>query len=166
MAPPDVPWGGRAGIGFDAHRLEHGRPLHLGGLAFPDEPRGLAGHSDGDVALHALIDALLGAAHLGDIGELFPDSDERWRGADSADLVRVAVQRVRAAGLRPASADLTIIAAHPAIAPVRSRMEIRVAELLGIVPSQVSVKGTTSDGLGFTGSDGIAAYALALVVAG
>jgi 2-C-methyl-D-erythritol 4-phosphate cytidylyltransferase/2-C-methyl-D-erythritol 2,4-cyclodiphosphate synthase len=140
--------------------------MRLGGLDFPDEPRGLAGHSDGDVALHALIDALLGAAHLGDVGELFPTDDDQWSGADSADLLGRAVERIRAAGLRPASVDLTIVAARPAIAPVRADMEARIATLVGIGPGAVSVKATTSDGLGITGEDGIAAYALALVVQG
>jgi 2-C-methyl-D-erythritol 4-phosphate cytidylyltransferase / 2-C-methyl-D-erythritol 2,4-cyclodiphosphate synthase len=154
---------GRGGIGFDAHRLEPGVPLKLGGLAFPNEPQGLAGHSDGDVALHAAIDALLGAAHLGDVGSLFPASDNRWNGADSGELVQRTVDRLRAAGLRPLSLDLTLVAAQPAIEPVREAMERRTADLLGIPASSVSVKGTTSDGLGFAGSEGIAAYAIALV---
>jgi 2-C-methyl-D-erythritol 4-phosphate cytidylyltransferase/2-C-methyl-D-erythritol 2,4-cyclodiphosphate synthase len=155
----------RAGLGFDAHRLEAGLPLRLGGLAFPDEQRGLVGHSDGDAALHAIIDALLGAAHLGDIGGLFPPGDEAWRGADSGDLLREAVQRVAAAGARAQGADLAIVAARPAIGPVRATMEARIADLLGIAAGQVSVKGTTSDGLGFGGEEGIAAYAIVTVEA-
>lgn len=155
--------GARSGIGFDAHRLEDGVPMHLGGLAFPQEPRGLAGHSDGDAALHAVIDALLGAARLGDVGTLFPTGDERWSGADSADLLRLTADRLRSAGLQPASIDLTVVAATPALAPIRSTMEARLAELLGLSAGQVSIKGTTSDGLGFGGGEGIAAYAIATV---
>jgi len=151
------------GLGIDAHRLADGIALRLGGLDFPESPRGLEGHSDGDVALHALIDALLGAAHLGDVGTLFPSADERWNGADSGDLLRSTVDQLRSAGLEPVSADLTIVAAAPALAPVRAQMEERIAQLLGIAPSQVSVKATTTDGLGMTGGEGIAAYALASV---
>jgi 2-C-methyl-D-erythritol 4-phosphate cytidylyltransferase / 2-C-methyl-D-erythritol 2,4-cyclodiphosphate synthase len=153
----------RTGLGFDAHRLAHGIPLHLGGLPFPDEPRGLVGHSDGDAALHALIDGLLGAAHLGDVGALFPPDDEAWRGADSGEMLRKTVARAAAAAARPIAADLTIVAARPAIGPVRAAMETRIASLLGIEPGQVSVKGTTSDGLGFGGEEGIAAYALVTI---
>lgn len=152
--------GARAGIGFDAHRLEAGRPLRLGGLDWPDAPRGLAGHSDGDAALHALIDALLGAAGLGDIGGHFP-ADEAWRDADSADLLRRAATLVRDAGWTPTGVDLVIVAAGPAIAPRRDEMAARIATLLGISPGDVSLKGTTSDGLGFPGEEGIAAYAVA-----
>ncbi len=164
-ASPEAPLfhGGRVGIGFDAHRLEAGRPLRLGGLGFEGEPRGLAGHSDGDVALHALIDALLGAAGAGDIGGLFP-ADERWRGADSAELLRVTVERLRAAGWRPGGVDLTIVAARPSLAPRHDEMRRRIADLLGIDFDAVSVKATTSDGLGFTGEEGIAAYATATVL--
>jgi 2-C-methyl-D-erythritol 4-phosphate cytidylyltransferase/2-C-methyl-D-erythritol 2,4-cyclodiphosphate synthase len=153
----------RCGIGFDAHRLEAAIPLRLGGLSFPQETQGLAGHSDGDVALHAVIDALLGAAQLGDIGVLFPENDERWAGADSGELLRLAVDRIRAAGLLPAAIDLTVVGSRPAIAPVREAMQVRIAELAGIAGDRVSVKGTTSDGLGFAGSEGIAAYAVASV---
>ncbi len=162
-APLTLPSSARIGIGFDAHRLQAGIPLKLGGIAFPDEPRGLAGHSDGDVALHAVIDALLGAAHLGDIGSLFPEGDSQWDGADSADLVRLTAKRLGAAGLRPVGVDLTIVAARPAIAPKREAMEHRIAELLGLSDGSVSVKGTTSDGLGFAGGEGIAAHVVASV---
>lgn len=155
------PAGTRSGIGFDAHRLAEGRPMRLGGVAFPDEPRGPEGHSDGDAVLHALIDALLGAARLGDVGTLFPPGEAAWSGADSGDLVRRAVARLGEAGWRPASADLAVAAARPAIAPRREEMERRIAELLGVDASAVSVKGTTSDGLGFTGAEGIAAWAVA-----
>jgi 2-C-methyl-D-erythritol 4-phosphate cytidylyltransferase/2-C-methyl-D-erythritol 2,4-cyclodiphosphate synthase len=153
----------RAGVGFDAHRLEAGRPLHLGGLAFPDEPRGLVGHSDGDAALHAVIDALLGAAGLGDIGTLFPPDDPAWDGADSGDLLRRAAAQVAAAGWRPRSIDLAVAAARPAIAPRRDEMAARIGDLAGLPPEAVTVRGTTSDGLGFAGSEGIAAWAVALL---
>ena len=152
--------GARSGIGFDAHRLEAGRPLRLGGLDWPDALRGLAGHSDGDAALHAIIDALLGAAGLGDIGAHFP-ADEAWHGADSADLLGHTAALVRDAGWKPTQVDLVIVAAGPAIAPRRSEMAARIAALLGIGPGDVSVKGTTSDGLGLAGGEGIAAYAVA-----
>jgi 2-C-methyl-D-erythritol 4-phosphate cytidylyltransferase/2-C-methyl-D-erythritol 2,4-cyclodiphosphate synthase len=162
-SPVTTPSGSaRAGIGFDAHRLEAGRPLRLAGITFDGEPRGLAGHSDGDVALHALIDALLGAVGDGDIGSAFP-ATERWRGADSAELLRLTAQRLQEAGWRPVAVDLTIVAARPAIAPRREEMRGRVAELLDLAVEAVSVKGTTSDGLGFAGDEGIAAYAVASV---
>ncbi|MFN2568692.1 MAG: 2-C-methyl-D-erythritol 2,4-cyclodiphosphate synthase [Candidatus Dormibacteria bacterium] len=163
LTPPSIPSGARAGIGFDAHRLEAGRRLRLGGVTFPDEPRGLAGHSDGDAALHALIDALLGAAHLGDIGTLFPPDEERWRHADSAHLLRLTVQRLIGSGWRPRVADLVIVADAPTIHPVRDRVEARIAELLGLDSTRVSVKGTTSDGLGIAAGGGVAAYALATI---
>jgi 2-C-methyl-D-erythritol 4-phosphate cytidylyltransferase/2-C-methyl-D-erythritol 2,4-cyclodiphosphate synthase len=155
----------RAGIGFDAHRLETGRELRLGGVAFPQEALGLAGHSDGDVALHAVIDALLGAAGAGDIGSAYPSSQKRWKDADSADLLRNAVERLRKAGWRPVSVDLAVVARRPAIGPRRDEMAKRIAELSGLEPSAVSVKGTTSDGLGFAGAEGIAAFAVASVAA-
>ncbi len=157
--------GARWGIGFDAHRLVEGRPMMLGGVAFPDEKRGPEGHSDGDAALHALIDALLGAAALGDIGTFFPSDDAAWKGADSADLVTRAVERLRDAGWRPASVDLVIAVAQPKITESRDELVARVAKLLGVMPEAVSVKGTTSDGLGFTGSEGVAAWAVASVEA-
>ena len=160
---PDAASGARWGIGFDAHRLVDGRPMRLAGVAFPDEPRGPEGHSDGDAALHALIDALLGAAALGDVGTLFPSDDSTWEGADSADLLARAVERLRAAGWRPATADLVIVVARPSIADRRDEIVARVSELLGVKPDAVSVKGTTSDGLGFAGSEGVAAWATASV---
>jgi 2-C-methyl-D-erythritol 4-phosphate cytidylyltransferase/2-C-methyl-D-erythritol 2,4-cyclodiphosphate synthase len=153
----------RAGIGFDAHRLEANRPLHLGGLTFPEEPRGLVGHSDGDAALHAVIDAVLGAAGLGDIGTLFPPNDPAWDGADSGELLRLAVSQIGAAGWTPRSIDLAIAAARPPIAPRRDEMAARIGALSGLVPEAVSVRGTTSDDLGFAGSEGIAAWAVATV---
>lgn len=155
--------GGRSGIGFDAHRRVAGRPMRLAGVDFPDEPDGLEGHSDGDAALHALVDALLGAAGLGDVGTLFPSSEAAWEGIDSAVLVRGAVERLAEHGWRPASVDLAIVAASPAIAPRRDEITQRLAELVGIDVAAVSVKGTTSDGLGFAGGEGVAAWAVASV---
>ncbi|MGH2463713.1 MAG: 2-C-methyl-D-erythritol 4-phosphate cytidylyltransferase [Candidatus Limnocylindria bacterium] len=152
----------RAGVGVDAHRLEAGRPLRLGGIDFPGEPRGLAGHSDGDAALHAVIDALLGAAGLGDIGAMFP-AEEATRGADSGEFLRQAVERVRSAGWIPRSVDLAIGAERPAIGPYRDEMAARLASLIGVPAIDVSVRGTTTDGLGFPGAEGIAAWAVALV---
>ncbi|MEO8247284.1 MAG: 2-C-methyl-D-erythritol 2,4-cyclodiphosphate synthase [Chloroflexota bacterium] len=147
-----------SGIGFDAHRLVAGRPLRLAGLGWPDEERGLEGHSDGDAALHAVIDALLGAARMGDIGSRFPAS-ETEAGADSGDLLRATAERLRKAGWVPRSVDLAIVAARPAIAPRRLEIEQRIAELTGLEAAAVGVRGTTSDGLGFAGREGIAAWA-------
>jgi 2-C-methyl-D-erythritol 4-phosphate cytidylyltransferase / 2-C-methyl-D-erythritol 2,4-cyclodiphosphate synthase len=152
-----------AGLGFDAHRYEARKSMRLGGVAFPDEAQGLAGHSDGDVVLHAVIDAVLGGAHMGDIGSLFPSDDGRWEGADSADLVRDVLGRLHAAGLRVRSVDVTVVGQHPRIAPMRQEMEGRIAALLECPAGAVSVKGTTSDGLGFTAGEGMAAYAIATV---
>jgi 2-C-methyl-D-erythritol 4-phosphate cytidylyltransferase / 2-C-methyl-D-erythritol 2,4-cyclodiphosphate synthase len=162
LSPPAVSEGQRAGIGFDAHRFGDGGMLRLGGLEFPAERR-LVGHSDGDAAIHAVIDALLGAAAAGDVGSLFPPDDERWRGADSGEMLTRAVSTLAAAGWRPVSLDLTIVAAQPAIAPRRSEMVARLATLCGVEASAVGVKGTTSDGLGFAGVEGIAAYAVAVI---
>jgi 2-C-methyl-D-erythritol 4-phosphate cytidylyltransferase/2-C-methyl-D-erythritol 2,4-cyclodiphosphate synthase len=159
----DVPSGARAGIGFDAHRLEEGRALRLGGIEFEDEARGLAGHSDGDAALHAVIDALLGATGIGDIGSLFPPDDPASAGADSADLLRRATERVRAAGWVPTGIDLAIAAERPSIAARRDEMARAIGSATGLPPSAVSVKGTTTDGLGFAGAEGIAAWATATV---
>jgi len=156
----------RVGIGFDAHRLVSGRPMRLGGREFPGEERGPEGHSDGDAVLHALIDALLGASKLGDIGTLFPSDADAWEGADSADLVARAVERLRDAGWRPVSADIAVAAARPAIAPRRDEIAARIAGMLGIDAGAVSIKGTTSDGLGFAGSEGLAAWAVATVERG
>jgi len=158
----EVAAGGRCGVGFDAHRLVDGLPMRIGGVSFPDEPRGPQGHSDGDAPLHALIDALLGAAHLGDVGSIFP-SDETPAGVDSGELVRQAVGRLAEHGWRPTSADLAVAVARPAIAPRRAEIAERIAALLGIGPDAVSIKGTTTDGLGITAADGIAAWAIAVV---
>ncbi|HSM37781.1 MAG TPA: 2-C-methyl-D-erythritol 2,4-cyclodiphosphate synthase, partial [Candidatus Limnocylindrales bacterium] len=165
VAAPPVATGVRAGVGFDAHRLEPGRPMRLAGLDWPGEAAGLAGHSDGDAALHAVIDALLGAAGMGDVGALFPPDDAQWAGADSAELLRMTVHRLREAGWRPVNIDLAIAARRPPVAPRREEIVARVADICGLDPGAVSVKGTTSDGLGFAGAEGVAAYAVATVAA-
>ncbi|MBN1477361.1 2-C-methyl-D-erythritol 2,4-cyclodiphosphate synthase [Candidatus Sumerlaeota bacterium] len=152
----------RIGQGFDVHRFAPGRPLVLGGVIF-DHPEGLAGHSDADVVTHALCDALLGAAGLGDIGLLFPDTDPAYKGIDSLRLLAEVVQRVHEAGWRPVNADVTVICERPKIGPRRREM---IAALESGFPDPValSVKATTSEGLGFTGrGEGIAALAIALV---
>ena len=155
--------GGRAGVGFDAHRLADGRPMRVGGLTWPDEPRGPLGHSDGDAAIHAVIDALLGAAGLGDVGALFPPDETAWEGADSAELLSRAARHLGEHGWRTRSVDLVVTLARPVIAPRRDEMASRIAGLLDVQPQAVSVKGTTSDGLGFAGQEGIAAWAIATV---
>jgi 2-C-methyl-D-erythritol 2,4-cyclodiphosphate synthase len=153
----------RIGLGVDAHALEGGVPLVLGGVTV-DHPRGLAGHSDGDVIAHALTDALLGAAGLGDIGSLFPPGDERWEGADSLELLRDAYTRVRGAGFELVNADCILIGEEPRIAPLREQMRIRLAAVLGVDPQRVNVRATTTDKLGFTGrGEGLAAEAVALL---
>ena len=156
-----LPPGVRCGVGFDAHRLVAGRPMRIGGVAFPDEPLGPEGHSDGDAALHALIDALLGAAQMGDIGSLFPPGADTWADADSADLVSRAVAALADRGWRPTGADLAVAVERPAIAPRRDEIRQRIAGLLGVDAGAVSIKGTTSDGLGISGGGGIAAWAVA-----
>jgi 2-C-methyl-D-erythritol 2,4-cyclodiphosphate synthase len=154
----------RAGIGFDTHRLEDGRPLILGGVHIEDAPRGLAGHSDADVLTHAVIDALLGAAGLGDIGQHFPDTDERWRDADSLDLLRAVVGRLGDAGYNPANIDATVACEEPKLGPHRDEMRTRLAEAAGLEPSAVNVKFTTGEKMGFIGrGEGIAALAIATV---
>jgi 2-C-methyl-D-erythritol 2,4-cyclodiphosphate synthase len=153
----------RVGIGLDAHAFAAGVPLVLGGVAF-EHPRGLAGHSDGDVIAHALIDALLGAAGLGDIGSLFPSSEERWRGADSLDLLARAYGEVRGAGWALVNADCILVAEEPRIAARRQEMQERLAAALAVEPDRVTVRATTSDGLGFAGrGEGLAAQAVALL---
>ena len=153
----------RVGIGIDAHKLVSGVPLVLGGVAL-EHPRGLAGHSDGDVIAHALIDALLGAAGIGDIGLLFPSEDEHWRGADSLDLLARAYAEVRGAGWALVNADCVLIGEEPRIAPLREEMQQRLAEAIGIEPGRVTVRATSTDGIGFTGrGEGLAAQAVALL---
>jgi 2-C-methyl-D-erythritol 2,4-cyclodiphosphate synthase len=153
----------RVGIGIDAHAFAEGLPLVLGGIVF-DHPRGLVGHSDGDVVAHALIDAVLGAADLGDIGTFFPSDDEQYRGASSLDLLWKAYREVRDAGWRLVNADCVLIGEEPRIGDVRSQMSDRLAEALGVELGRVSVRATTTDGLGFTGrGEGLAAQAVALL---
>ena len=153
----------RVGIGYDAHALEEGVPLVLGGVAV-DYPRGLAGHSDGDVVAHALIDAVLGAANLGDIGSLFPSGDEQYAGASSLDLLWEAYREVRDAGWELVNADCVLVGEEPRIGEIRDEMSERLAGALGVGAERVSVRATTTDGLGFTGSGaGLAAHAVALL---
>jgi 2-C-methyl-D-erythritol 2,4-cyclodiphosphate synthase len=150
----------RAGIGYDAHRFEDGRPLVLGGVEVPGAP-GLAGHSDADVLTHAVIDALLGATGLGDIGSHFPDDDERWRDADSLDLLRTVIGMLAGA---VANVDATLICERPRMAEHRAEMERNLSE---IVSAPVSVKATTNEGMGAIGrGEGIACIAVALVDVG
>jgi 2-C-methyl-D-erythritol 2,4-cyclodiphosphate synthase len=151
----------RVGIGVDAHALAEGVPLVLGGVTI-EHPRGLAGHSDGDVLAHALIDALLGAAGLGDIGSLFPSGDERFRGADSLELLREAYRRVRDEGWLLVNADCVLVGEEPKIASHRDEMRRRLSA--AVDGGEVNVRATTTDGLGFTGrGDGLAAHAVALL---
>ena len=151
----------RVGIGFDAHALEDGVPLVLGGVEL-DHPRGLAGHSDGDVIAHALVDALLGAAGLGDIGSLFPSGDDRYRGVSSLALLSEAYAQVRDAGWRLVNADCVLIGEEPRIAEHRAEMRHRLSEAVG--EGLVNVRATTTDRLGFTGrGEGLAAQAVALL---
>ncbi len=153
----------RIGQGIDIHAFAEARPLILGGVAIP-HPRGLAGHSDGDALLHAIIDALLGAAALGDIGGMFPSSDEQWRDASSVDLLRLVRERVSATGLRIANIDATVIAQEPRLGGYIGAMRDAVAAALEVDVTAISLKATTSDGLGFTGrGDGIAALAVVLL---
>jgi 2-C-methyl-D-erythritol 2,4-cyclodiphosphate synthase len=153
----------RVGIGIDAHAFAEGVPLVLAGMPF-EHPRGLVGHSDGDVVAHALIDALLGAADLGDIGTFFPSDDEQYRGASSLDLLWKAYREVRDAGWRLVNADCVLVGEEPRIGDFRSQMSDRLAEALGVELGQVSVRATTTDGMGFTGrGEGLAAQAIALL---
>jgi 2-C-methyl-D-erythritol 2,4-cyclodiphosphate synthase len=151
----------RVGLGVDAHAFADGVPLVLGGVAF-DHPRGLAGHSDGDVIAHALTDAILGAAGLGDIGALFPSDDDRLRGADSIELLREAHRQVREAGWTVVNADCILIGEEPRIAARRDELRRRLSDALD--GAEVNVRATTTDRLGFTGrAEGLAAQAVALL---
>ncbi len=153
----------RIGQGVDIHAFVAGRPLMLGGVEIP-HTHGLDGHSDADVLLHAVIDALLGAAGLGDIGGMFPSSDERWRGASSVELLRQAGERIARAGFRTGNVDATIIAEAPRLAGYIERMRGVIAAALEVDVTLVNVKVTTSDGLGCTGrGEGIAAFAVVLL---
>jgi len=153
----------RIGLGVDAHAFSDGVPLVLGGVAI-ESPRGLAGHSDGDVIAHALIDALLGGAGLGDIGSLFPPGEAEWKGASSLDLLRRAAAQVHEAGWELVNADCVLIGEEPRIAPLREQMRERLAEAVGADADRINVRATTTDKLGFTGrGQGLAAQAVALV---
>jgi 2-C-methyl-D-erythritol 2,4-cyclodiphosphate synthase len=155
----------RMGIGWDSHRLEPNRPLVLGGVEIAAAERGLAGHSDADVLTHALIDALLGAAGLGDIGRHFPNSDERWRDADSIELLRSVLGLLRNAGFVPLNVDATVACEAPKLDPHRESMRSRLAEALELEPGAVNVKFTTGERMGFVGrGEGIAALAVATLV--
>ncbi len=156
----------RVGLGYDVHAFappDAGRRLMLGGVAVPHE-RGLAGHSDADALLHALVDALLGAAALGDIGAHFPSSDERWSGASSDAFVTYTVDLLRRAGWRVVNVDATVVAEQPRLSPHTPAMRASLAALLGIERERISVKSKTTDGLGVAGrQEGIACYAVALI---
>jgi 2-C-methyl-D-erythritol 2,4-cyclodiphosphate synthase len=152
---------GAAGIGWDSHRLVEGRPLILGGVAIPHE-RGLDGFSDADVLAHAVIDALLGAAGLGDIGQHFPDTDERYRGADSMALLREVVALLAERGLGVAHVDSTVLMERPKLGERREAIRASLAEGLGVSAEQVNVKASTGEGMGFVGrGEGVAALAVA-----
>jgi 2-C-methyl-D-erythritol 2,4-cyclodiphosphate synthase len=149
------------GIGYDCHRFEEGRRLVLGGVEI-EHTHGLLGHSDADVLTHAVIDALLGAAALGDIGQHFPDTDERHRDADSLELLRAAVERVRGAGFEIAHVDATVVIERPHLSAHRDQMRRRLAGALGVEEARVNVKATRGEGMGFIGrNEGAAALAIA-----
>jgi 2-C-methyl-D-erythritol 4-phosphate cytidylyltransferase/2-C-methyl-D-erythritol 2,4-cyclodiphosphate synthase len=153
----------RIGWGFDAHRIGPDGPMMIGGVVVAED-RGLVGTSDGDVALHAVADAILGAAALGDIGTHFPSSDEQWHGADSADILARVVEMARGSGLVVDSVDVTVIAETVRISPYRDAMRSRLADVLELPIDRVSVKATSIDGMGFIGRDeGIAAVAMAML---
>ena len=154
----------RAGIGFDTHRLEAGRRLILGGVEIEGSEAGLAGHSDADVLTHAVMDALLGAAGLGDIGQHFPDTDERWRDADSIELLRTVRDLLRDAGYTPANIDATVACETPKLSPFRDEMRSCLAKAAELPVDAVNVKFTTGERMGFVGrGEGIAALAIATV---
>ena len=153
----------RIGHGYDVHRLVEGRPLILGGVNIPYE-KGLLGHSDADVLLHAVSDSLLGAAGLGDIGKHFPDTDPQYKGADSLELLRVVAQRVKEAGYRVSNIDVTMIAQRPKLRPHIDTMQINIAGAVGVAPDRVNVKATTEEQLGFTGTgEGMSCHAVCLL---
>ena len=157
----------RVGIGYDAHRFAEGRRLVIGGVEIPEADRGLAGHSDADVLAHALIDALLGASGLGDIGQHYPDSDERWRDADSVDLLREVAGFLGDHGWTVRHMDATVLCEAPRLGPHRDEMRARLAEAVGLPPLEVNVKVGTGEGMGFVGrGEGVAAMAVATVERG
>ncbi len=153
----------RIGEGFDAHQFETGTPLIIGGVSIPF-PKGSKGHSDGDVLFHAIVDALLGALALGDIGSHFPSEDEKWKGADSSHFVSHALSLIKAKGYRVANMDATIILQQPKISPFIEEMRNNISKLLEVDTDSISVKATTTDKLGFIGKgDGLAATAILLL---
>ena len=156
----------RIGYGYDVHRLKEGRPLILGGVEIPF-PKGLAGHSDADVLLHAISDAILGACALGDIGHHFPDTDEQYAGADSRELLRQVVELIRKEGYVIANIDATVVADNPKLAPYILHMRQNIADDLQLDLVQVSVKATTSEGMGFEGKqEGMSARTVVLLISG
>jgi 2-C-methyl-D-erythritol 2,4-cyclodiphosphate synthase len=153
----------RTGLGYDCHRFEAGRRLILGGVEV-QHTHGLAGHSDADVLTHAIIDALLGACALGDIGQHFPDTDERYRGADSLELLRSTVELLARSGYQVVNVDATVIIERPRVAPLRDQIRASLAQALGVELDRVSVKATRGEGMGFVGrEEGAAAMAVATV---
>lgn len=153
----------RVGLGYDVHRLEEGRPCVLGGIELP-YPHGPEGHSDGDAVLHAITDAVTGAAGLDDIGTLFPDDDPKWKGADSKELLRAALEEVAAAGYRVENVDVVIVTEGPKIKPHRAAMRTSLARLLGVPPDAVNVKGKTMEGIGeASGGRAVVVHAVCLL---
>ncbi len=153
----------RVGIGVDAHALKEGTPLVLAGVEFPNQP-GLVGHSDGDVISHAMVDAVLGAAGLGDIGQLFPSGEDTWLGASSLMLLEHAYEQVVSRGYELVNADCVLIGEEPRIASVRNEMATKLAKAMGVDADRITVRATTTDQLGFTGrGEGLAAHAVALL---
>ena len=153
----------RIGYGYDSHRFEEGRRLVLGGVEFPGET-GLKGHSDADVLVHAIIDALLGAAALGDIGSHFPDTDAKWKGADSAKLLAAVVAEIAAAGYRVGNVDATVVCERPKLRPKVDEIRVRLAQLLNISTTQLSIKGKTTEKLDDVGAGlGIEVHAVVLL---
>lgn len=153
----------RVGFGYDSHRFDRDRTLVLGGVTIPDSP-GLAGFSDADAVAHAVTDAVLGAAGAGDIGSHFPPGDERWRDADSLELLAQAVRIVRDRSYRVVNVDLTVVCESPRISPHASAMKVKLARALDVGPGRVSVKGKSNEGMGWIGAgEGLAVYAVALV---
>jgi 2-C-methyl-D-erythritol 2,4-cyclodiphosphate synthase len=154
----------RAGIGYDRHRFQEGRRLVLGGVEVPEAERGLSGHSDADALAHAVIDALLGAAGLGDIGQHYPDTDERWHDADSIELLREIAAFLGEHGWTVRHVDATVVCEQPKLGPHRDEMRARLSDAMGLAPLEVNVKFTTGEGMGFVGrGEGIATLAIATV---
>ncbi len=155
----------RVGVGYDSHRFDPTRPLILGGVHIPDAP-GLSGHSDGDAVAHAIIDAILGAGAAGDVGRHFPPGDQKWKGADSMDLLARSVDILAEKGFRTSNVDVVVVCERPKIAPVADAIRARLAQVLGLGESDVSLKGKTKGGMGgFGAGEGMAVHAVALVQA-